>query len=152
MKLTDIPPHVTELNPPWFFHKVHDGDFQENIIPLFHAAYYDGPLSGYFKYNDKYFYAKAIYEEDRKYWASWELTPEEIKIALDRHDLFCKYVGEHNKYYLNEEGDWVRDLGKVKPRETHDLFYKNTELPTVNVKAIEDRDIFGILLNPFRSW
>lgn len=23
MKLTDIPPHVTDLNPPWFFQEIH---------------------------------------------------------------------------------------------------------------------------------
>lgn len=152
MKLSDIPPHVTHINPPWFFHKVHDGNFQEEIVPLFHSEYYDGPLSGYFKYKDKHFYAKAIYEEDRKYWASWELTEEETKTALDRHDLFCKYVGTHCSYKLNEQGDYIRNLGAVKPREMHSMFYKNKELPTVDVKVIENRDIFGVLLNPFMRW
>lgn len=152
MKLTDIPPHVTKLNPPWFSQKAHNVSFQEEIVPLFHSEYHDGPLAGYFKYNDKYFYTKAIYNEDRKYWASWELTAEEVKTALGRHELFCKYVGEHLNYYLNEEGDWARDLDKVKPEQTWDLFYKNKELPTVDIKAIEERDIFGVLLNPFRSW
>ena len=152
MKLTDIPPHITEIDPPWFFHKVHDGEFQEKIIPICHLNYYDGPLSGLFKYNDKYFYCKSVYDDERTYWASWELTEEETKIELDRHELFCKYVGTHNSYYLNSEGDYVRNIGATKPQETWDLFYKNKELPELNIKEIESRDIFGILLNPFRSW
>ncbi len=152
MKLSDIPPHVTEINPPYFLHKMHNGRYEEDIVPIFHNHYYDGPLSGYFKYQDRYFYAKAIYEQDRKYWASWELTEEEKKAVLDRHELFCKYVGEHTSYFLDENEEWTRDLEKVKPPDTWDSFYKNPDVPTVNIKAIEDREIFGILLNPFKNW
>jgi hypothetical protein len=152
MKLSDIPPHVTDINPPWFFQKVYSEGNQDDVIPLFHNHYYDGPLSGYFKHQDRYFFAKAIYPEDRKYWASWELTEEEKKAALDRHDLFCKYVGEHTSYFLDENENWSRNLEKVQPPDMWDGFYKNPNVPTVDIESIENREIFGILLNPFKSW
>ena len=50
MKLSDVPPHITELSPPWFSHvhtRVHGQHSHiDDVKPLFHLVYYDGPLSG----------------------------------------------------------------------------------------------------------
>jgi hypothetical protein len=154
MKLTDIPPHITDLRPPWFPHKFHEKykiscDY-DDVEPYFHLNYYDGPLSGIARCKDKYFYCQAIYDEDRHFWASWELTEEELKNVLARYEEFCKWVGDHTTYKQDEEGNWFREMG-TKSREGMDNFYKNENLPKIDLAAIQSRDIFGILFNPFRN-
>lgn len=157
MKLTDIPRHVTEINPPWFAHEFSKkwGTFPDYFIdmePQFHLDYYDGPLSGIFKCQGQTFYGKAIYDEERKFWAAWELTEKELSDILERHKAFQEYVGTHTTYKKDENGDWYRSLGEVKPREGMDRFYKNPDLPKTDFRAIVERDIFGILWNPFKNW
>jgi hypothetical protein len=157
MKLSDIPPHVTDINPPWFSHKFSAkyGEFPDyfcDMEPQFHLNYYDGPLSGIFKCKGHFYYGKAIYEEDRKFWAAWELSEQELSNILERHKLFQEYVGMHTDYTQDENGDWHRDLGKTKPREGQERFYKNDSLPKIDLDAIHAREIFGILWNPFANW
>lgn len=160
MKLTDIPPHVTQIDPPWFNHEFfkkygqHPGndppDF-DDVEPCFHLSYYDGPLSGIFRFGGHYFYARCIYDLDRQWWAAWELTEEETSATLHRHDQFQKHVGTHTSYAKDDNGNIRRDLASVRPQEEWDAFYKNENLPKVDYDAIMQRDIFGILKNPFRS-
>lgn len=157
MKLTDILPHVTEIDPPWFFreyykkYKVHEDDL-EDIIPLYNIDYYDGPLSGMFKVHDNYFYGKAIYGEDRKWWACWELAEDELTRELAGHKLFQQYVGTHTDYYKDADDNWTRNIGTCKPRESCDIYYNMKDKPRVDYEEIESREIFGVLRNPFRNW
>jgi len=155
MKLSDVPKHITELNPPWFHHvlsRVH-GEHSSNadIKPLFHLDYYDGPLSGIFKCFDRVFYAKVVYADDRKYWVAWELTPEQAEIELANYALFQKHVGTHTDYSIDEEGEVSRQIDATRPQAEWDLFYK-AEKKRIDYDAIEATDFFGVLLNPFRSW
>jgi hypothetical protein len=155
VKLSDVPKHITELNPPWFSHvlsRVH-GEHSSNadIKPLFHLDYYDGPLSGIFKCFDRVFYAKVVYADDRKYWVAWELTPEQAEIELANHALFQKHVGTHTDYSIDDEGEVSRQIGATRPQAEWDLFYK-AEKKRIDYAAIEATDFFGVLLNPFRSW
>lgn len=161
MKLSDIPKHVTELDPPWFGHQFKKKYLKypgneppnfEDVEPCFHLKYYDGPLSGIAKFDGHYFYVKCIYDEDRKWWASWELTPEERTSVLENNRLFEEHVGSHNSYIKNENEDFVRNLDLVKPQESWDKFYKNANKPKVDYDSIEQRDIFGILRNPFWNY
>lgn len=155
MKLSDIPPHVTNMKPPWFSHSYHakykiyaEVDF--DVIPLYHLHYWDGPLSGIFRVEDNYFYAKAIYGEmERRWWAAWELVGDELTKEQERHKLFQQYVGTHTDYFQDENEDWVRGIGTCKPRESCDIYYKMENKPTVDYKQFESREIFGILRNPF---
>jgi hypothetical protein len=155
MKLSDIPKHITELNPPWFSHvfsRVHGQHASiEDIKPLFHLDYYDGPLSGIFKCFDRVFYAKVVYAEDRKYWVAWELTPEQAEIELANHALFQKHVGTHTDYSIDDEGEVSRQIGATRPQAEWDKFYK-AEKKRIDYAAIKATDFFGVLLNPFRSW
>lgn len=157
MKLTDIPPHVTNLNPPWFhqeYYKKYNSSIDEFIdaVPLYHLNYYDGPLSGIIKVGDHHFYVSSIYGEERKWWAAWELTEEELTKEQERHKLFQQYVGTHTDYHQDENEDWIRDVGTCKPRESCDIYYKMQDKPRVDYKEIESREIFAILRNPFWNW
>jgi hypothetical protein len=155
VKLSDVPPHITELNPPWFSHvfsRVHGQRAQiGDVKPLFHLDYYDGPLSGIVKCFERVFYCKAVYADDRKYWVAWELTPEQAGYELAAHALFQHHVGTHTDYSIDEEGEVSRQVGATRPREEWDLFYK-AKKKRVDYKKIEATDFFGVLLNPFRSW
>jgi hypothetical protein len=155
MKLSDVPPHITELSPPWFSHvhtRVHGQHSHiDDVKPLFHLDYYDGPLSGIVKCFDRHYYVKAVYPEDRKYWVAWELTPEQAEIELANHALFQQHVGTHTDYAIDDEGEVSRKVGATRPQEEWDLFYK-AKKKRIDYKAIEATDFFGVLLNPFRSW
>jgi hypothetical protein len=61
-------------------------------------------------------------------------------------------VGSHTRYFRDEEGELQRDLSLVKPQETWGNYYKNDQVPKVDYNAVKEREIFGILHNPFRSW
>jgi len=158
MKLSDIPKHVTEMDPPWFsqeFGKKYGYDSHlkyEEVTPVFHLDYYDGPLSGIVIFGGHHFYVESIYFEDKCWWASWELTPQELQTALENNRIFEENVGSHTRYFRDEEGDLQRDLSLVKPQETWGNYYKNDQVPKVDYNAVKEREIFGILHNPFRSW
>jgi len=157
MKLSDIPPHITDIDPPYFFKSYYEKyktPMQELVVkPQYHIDYYDGPLSGIFKVHDNYFYGKAVYPEDRKYWAVWELTEEELTTELARHKLFQQYVGMHIDYHLDEDENWKTDITKVNPdKDEWRKFYDDKTIPTVNYHAVESREIFGIMHNPFYNW
>ena len=100
---------------------------------------WDGPLAGvceveeekyYFLYQDDIIH-KLTEEEIRKMFdEDWEppwwrrfylvsLSDEEWKEEIQRHDDFCKYVGEHTDY--NENG--CRRWGELKPYSEHHKFY-----------------------------
>ena len=155
MKLSDIPPHIADLSPPWFHHVTNKmcgrHSCSEDVKPLFHLDYYDGPLSGIFICFDRVFYAKAVYPDDRKYWVAWELTPEQATIVSDNHTLFQEHVGTHTDYSIDDEGEVGRQIGTTRPQAEWDKFYK-AEKKRVDYKAIEAEPFFGVLLNPFRSW
>lgn len=159
MKLTDIPPHVTELDTvPWFSHSYynrHNTKYPDNLCdikPLYHLGYYDGPRSGIFKVDDNYFYGQAIYDEERKWWAAWELTGEDLEKELERHKLIQEYVGGHTDYYEDADENWTRDPSLVKPRESCEIYYKMENKPSVDFKKLTEGEIFGILRNPFWNW
>lgn len=157
MKLSDIPDHVTDLNPPWFhqeFSKKYNIRIDEDmdVIPAYHLNYYDGPLSGIIKVADRYFYTASIYGEERKWWAVWELTEEELTNEQERHKLFQQYVGTHTDYYKDKDENWTRDVGTCKPRESCDIYYKMENKPCVDYAQVHSREIFGILRNPFWNW
>lgn len=158
MKLSDVPPHITEMpnHPPYFWtaYKTAYGEWpqQEEIIPLWHLDYYDGPLSGVVECKGRHFYVRHVYYDDRKWWVAWELTPDEWARELARHEAFEKYVGTHTSYKQNAEGEWNREHA-VKPEAEWRKFYDDKEMPKVDhQKEVETRDIFGLLMNPFRSW
>jgi hypothetical protein len=155
VKLSDIPPHIADLSPPWFHHVISkmSGRHSDNedVKPLFHLNYYDGPLSGIVKCFDRHYYVKAVYPEDRKYWVAWELTPAQAEIELAAHALFQEHVGTHTDYAIDAEGEVSRKVGATRPQEEWDLFYK-AKKKRIDYKAIEATDFFGVLLNPFRSW
>lgn len=154
MKLSDIPKHVTDLKIGWLVHK-HFGDPnmpEENwyeVTPLFHLNYYDGPLSGVFKFRNKNFYGKAVYPDERTYWAVFELTEQEEKDIFFRHEQFRKHVGNHTTYYKNYEDEWVRVVGSCHPQGQWEKFYKDETLPKINYAEIESREIFALVENPF---
>ncbi len=156
MKLTDIPPHISEMKPPWFpqalYTKYGISCDYDDAQPKWHISYYDGPISGIFTCKGKMFYGRMVYDQDRKFWVSWDLTPEEEQLITANHEEFQKWVGTHTDYFLNEDEDWVRGYGTL-PREGMDNYYKNEDRPKVDWKEIESRDIFGVLFNPFsNSW
>jgi len=155
MKISDVPKHVTELGIPWFSHFVYEkyklSGYNEGAIPLYHINYYDGPLSGMIRVEDKYFYVESVYgEEERTWWAAWELTEDELTREQARHKLFQQYVGTHCDYVENEDGDWTRDISKcIQDREVWKQYYDMKDKPTVDYGIVRGRDIFGILRNPF---
>jgi hypothetical protein len=143
MKLSDVPPHITEVenHPPVLN--------QDHVIPRWHLDYYDGPLAGIIEYKGKFLYARHLYYMDRRWWAAWELTPEELQTEQTRHELFEKYVGTHTSYVPDGDGDY-RVNHNVKPEGDWRQFYDNKELAKVNFEAVEEREMVGILTNPFR--
>lgn len=159
MKLSDVPKHITEIpgHPPYFWtaYKAAYGEWpkEEEITPLWHLSYYDGPLSGIVVCRGRNFYVKHVYEEDRMWWAAWDLTPDEWARESARHKLFEEHVGTHTNYSENADGEWTRKIGTTKPQSEWDNFYKNPNIPKIDYAAeVEIRDMFAILRNPFRSW
>ena len=154
MKLEDIPVHVTDLKIPWFTHacskKFKTNTEEWEVTPLFHLNYWGGPLSGMIKYCNQMFYAVSIYHEDRCFWAAFELTEEEKKNIMIRHQSFVDNVGDHTVYFKDANGEWTRKLASNKPQGQWKNFYDDKTLPVVDYKEIISRDIFGILENPFR--
>jgi len=157
MKLTDIPQHVTDLNPPYLWNAYYakykeSMQMTDDVIPMYHLNYYDGPLSGMINVKGRIFYVESIYgEEDRQWWAAWELTEEELKCELARHELFKQHVGSHTEYKLNDDECWVRKDHDLKPEDDWKNFYE-ADIPKVNYLEVTKRDFFGILYNPFRNW
>lgn len=159
LKLSEIPPHITEApgapEPFWNAYKAAYGESveEDDIIPLWHLDYYDGPLSGVVGCKGRYFYVRHCYYLDRHWWVAWALTEDEWARARANHDAFEEHVGDHTSYRLDDEGVWKACSGNVKPDTHWDKFYKNPNIPKVDYRAeVETRDMFAILRNPFRSW
>lgn len=152
MKLQDFPEHYSRLLPQLDVKHCdkHNIKWQEtgiHVVPLFVLGYWDGPLSGIIKLCDTHYYVAAIYEEDRHWWAAWEIEPEDLEIALVRNRFFQQYVGNHTNYFLNSDGEY--EPGKdVKPRDLNDGFYK-LGIPQFNKSKYQAREIFAITENPF---
>lgn len=158
MKLADIPPHITEVpgHPKAFWQAYRDayGDSpdEDEIRPLWSLNYYDGPLSGIVICRGKYFYARHLYYMDRKWWAAWELTPDEWEREKANHEAFDKYVGEHTNYVQDEDENWVPNKrAEIRPREGMDAYYKGAHPKVDYSSEVETRDMFAILRNPFRN-
>lgn len=158
MKLSDIPPHVLQVDPPLFFREYtrkfgYDIEYPEdNIVPLFHLGYYDGPYTGIFKCGEVHFYARALYpDEDRSFWACWELSPSDKEMVLERHKSFQENVGLHTDYVLDDDDYWVvNHVGPVRDKSLWDNFYKNA-LSAPDWKDYESRPFFSVVKNPFRQ-
>lgn len=159
MKLSDVPPHITEVKarPPYFWHayKAAYGEWpmEEEITPLWHLSYYDGPLSGIVACRGRHFYVRHVYYDDRMWWVAYALTDEEWETESARHKAFEAHVGTHTNYSENADGEWVQNIGATKPESEWPHFYKNPDIPKVNYERIEiEREMFAVLRNPFRSW
>lgn len=155
MKLSDIPMHISEMDPPFFSHEFakkygRNSQFQDELVtPLFHLDYYDGPFSAIVVFCGHHFYAESVYFEDRCWWAVWELTPQEIQTVLENNRLFEEHVGSHNRYFRDTNGNLRRDISLLKPRDMWENYCKNDQVPKVDYDAIRKREIFGIIHNPF---
>lgn len=119
----------------------------DNIRILWHNDFYDYPRSGVCLFGGEKRYFKLITEmweknpnydpvkdadieceEDCEYmrqaariYGVYELTPEELAAEERIHKNFQTHVGMHTDY--DEEGS--RPIGRVKPREEWDKFYKD---------------------------
>lgn len=148
MILSDIPPHVTEINPPYFTDSVgktlsdeknKEIEVSDYIEPLHALDFWDGPLSGIVYCLGSYYFCKAIYVADRKYWASWLLSDEQSKEAMQNHSLWVN-SHEHNQTCTNFcKTLHIKDPILSHPSQTYFDF----------LKTIDDKEIFGILENPF---
>lgn len=94
---------------------------------LYHAGFYDGPLSGVMVRPDGSRYWFEVSEESVDDWCYWyylyELTPAEWEFEDRRHALFQEHVGTHCDYDLKGR----RNHGAIRPREEWDKFYENLE-------------------------
>jgi hypothetical protein len=170
MKITDLPPHVLEIDPlpPMFIgsmkkmlgEQFNDLDIEDveiddlDIVPLYFIHYWDGPLSCVFRCCGLYFYSTIIYSLDRRWWSSWLLSEDEKELFLKEHQEFCENVSYGCDFIKNEHGKYVYDTGKkgTATVETSKQFYKKRKNDDVLQKLIEEivtRDMFGILEQPF---
>mgnify|MGYP007046938967 CR=1 FL=1 len=156
MKITDLPPLFIDGDYPEFSAAIsalaalpgskYAGD--PEIVPKFHLAYHDGPITAVCTCRGVYFYGHAAYDSWRTYWAFWELTDEEVALLLADHALFEKHVGSHTTYVMDDHGDFVRGVCD-KPMDEWAAYYDAKDMKRVNTRAITERDIFGIARNPF---
>lgn len=127
-------------------------DLTDRVWMLWHAHYWDGPLSGYVKVDNETGYWVKMEDEFRyqlfvsaecadcpnktnryccdqhvgRIFLVYKLTPEQEQAFLADHELFREHVGTHTDYYDGEEGPGRRELGAVKPRDQWDAYYKHS--------------------------
>jgi hypothetical protein len=95
-------------------------EIKEGIIPLWHAGYYDGPLSGFVEYQGQkcFFSMKHEYisrglsrKIGRTYWI-YKVTPEQWQDVEYWHNEFRLHVGWHCDYKkADDQGYYTRTLG-----------------------------------------
>jgi len=87
--------------------------------------YYDGMLTGMLQYQGKKYRFEIIsdYEDNPRYFAVIELTPEQIAVESYWNNLFKEYVGNHNNFDSNETRE-------IKPQEMHHFFYDRYKIKT----------------------
>ena len=88
-------------------------------------------------------------QKEENTFTSWELTDEEKSLILEDHSNFQKYVGYNTSYYMDEKENFKTDINNLKSMESWDLYYKNPNKIQIDFKKIKEREIFGILENPF---
>ncbi|MBP7557424.1 MAG: hypothetical protein KA821_14205 [Chitinophagaceae bacterium] len=101
--------------------QIHESDFGV----LWINDYYDGMLTGMLEFQSKKYWFEIIgnYEDNPRYFAVLELTPEQIAVESYWNNLFKEYVGNHNNYDSNE-------THKIKPQKMHHLFYDRYKIRT----------------------
>lgn len=92
------------------------------ISLVYHNNYWDGPLSGVCKIEDKRYYFKCVHDyydspRNMRIYAVYELSNEEWKEEDYWHKLFEDNVGTHTNYEKNKR------IGAVKPQEMWENFY-----------------------------
>jgi hypothetical protein len=106
----------------WLYEELQD---EPDLVMLWHAGYYDGPLNGMALYNGQYVWFDCFsddYQEPyygMRVYRLYELSEKEMKEQFNHHSKFRKYVGHHTDYgsaYAPFEG---------KSREEMDKFYKD---------------------------
>lgn len=108
MTKTGYPPNLPEI--------------KEGIRIMWHAGYYDGPLSGvamyegvphYFDCRHQYISREMRGKVYRTFWV-YRLTDDEWKTIKYWHDEFGLHVGRHTDYEWNEtEGRLMRSIGTL---------------------------------------
>lgn len=92
-------------------HPPHVPEIKEGVVPLWHAGYWDGPLSGICRYQGEphYFDNRRVYhgremekKVGRTFWL-YKLTPEQWKPIEYWHSEWRLHVGTHCDYEWSEE-------------------------------------------------
>ena len=106
------------------YYKDKDED-TEDAIMLWHANYYDGPLSGLAEYKGKKVWFDCIEDEhcnlfNMRTFGLYEMSEEELKDEEYWHQLFCDNVGRHSNYVNGKREEDTADYTS----ESIDFFYK----------------------------
>jgi len=160
MKLQDFPPHILDTLPPMFEDEIQNrfDDTKTNtytrVIPQFYITYYDGPLKGIIMCQNQYFYAATIHIYNREWWAVWEISDDEKEVLLKNNEDYTKNVSNGSNYIMSQNGEkFVRDTtaSKTATEESIKDYYKRNPTKDARnmVSTIEQREIFGIVENPF---
>jgi len=76
----------------------------EDIFPLYHLNYYDGPLSGVCVYQGKECFFDKIDDQRQRYdYKIFETSEKEIKYINMWHRIFQLNVGLHSDYFFDIE-------------------------------------------------
>ena len=101
-------------------------DLTGRICMLWEFDYWDGPLSGYVKLDNRAGYWVELIDEDyvskERIYMVYQLSEEQERIALVNHALFREHVGTHADYYeykeiMQPESEWPKyyDAKKEMP-------------------------------------
>lgn len=98
-----------------------DEDEQPDLKMLWHADYWDGPLSGMAELDGEPLWFSVVYGNDEeddyldyRQYALYRMTDEERKIMFDRHRSFEENVGRHCNYGDRYKAYAIHDDEKPK--------------------------------------
>lgn len=101
---------------------------ESEVRMLWHAGYWDGPLSGMCMVDGQHYWFQCAFESyrdrHRKFWLL-ELPPDDLAAELERHELFRECVGRHHDYVNNRRVCYYTPTGREK--EYHDRYPSSRE-------------------------
>jgi len=87
------------------------------IVMLWHQGFYDGPLNGVAEYQGRKVWFQLVdYEEDHWFYDIYELSDDDIKVLIERHELFQTLVGFHTDHLPGVYAEYQNN------ETTHDFY------------------------------
>jgi hypothetical protein len=103
----------------------------ESVKLSWYEDFWDGPLCGVCEWKGKKYWFSNLDPHLRAYQYSMrEISDDEWKVREQIHSLYQQHVGTHRDYFYDENGQEIKIVGPMKPKEEWSKYF-NFERPPI---------------------